>query len=306
MSGLRWLMPRRAIARAAAGPVGARPMLLLGIDETLGDNRVPPPHVVHEWKALTTSADVVLASSRTVDELLLLLGELQADADLIAENGACVAVRSLPLAQALGATERLSRFGRRWFVACRGLSTRQVVAAMGQARTLHGAEVRFAHEVPRGRRAELLGSDYRTRLALARRASALAELPARTPANDAWLETLRRAGYQAEVGRQWLTIWRGPDKGDAATAYLAACAQAGVFPTHVAAIADGPSDLALLRAGTTRFAVNRACGGHDASVLAVLGTVPLVATAHRGWSEALRRLARASADAVADAVADVG
>jgi predicted mannosyl-3-phosphoglycerate phosphatase (HAD superfamily) len=286
-------------------------MLLLGIDETLGDNRVPPPHVVHAWKALTNSADVVLASSRTVDELLFLLGELQADADLIAENGACVAVRSLPLAQALGATERLSRFGRRWFVACRGLAARQVVAAMGQARTLHGADVRFAHEVPRGRRAELLDSDYRTRLALARRCSALAELPARTPANDAWLETLQRAGYQAEFGRQWLTIWRGPDKGDAASAYLAACAQAGVIPTHVAAIADGPSDSALLRTGAaTRFVVNRACGGHDASVLAIPGTVPLAATAHRGWGEALRRLARAPTDAVvgavADAVADAG
>src|SRR4051812_5749063 len=184
MSGLRGWIPARAIGRAPERPVGGRPLLLVGIDETLGDNRVPAPHVVHEWKALANSTDVVLASSRSVDELLVLLGELQADADFIAENGGCVAVRSLPLARALGATERLSRFGRRWFVACRGLSARTVVATMEQARALHGAEVRFAHEVPRGRRAQLLDNDYRARLALARRCSGLAELPARTVAND--------------------------------------------------------------------------------------------------------------------------
>jgi predicted mannosyl-3-phosphoglycerate phosphatase (HAD superfamily) len=274
-------------------------MLLLGIDETLGDDRVPAPHVVHAWKALTSSADVVLASSRTVDELLVLLGELQVDADFIAENGGCIAVRSLPIAQALGATERHSRFGRRWFVASRGLAARKVAAAMGQARTLHGADVRFAHEVPRGRRAQLLDSDYRARLALARRCSALAELPARTAANDAWLETLQRAGYRTEFGRRWVTIWRGPDKGDAASAYLAACTQVGVIPTHVAAVADGPSDAPLLRVGASRFVVNRACGGHDSSALAVPGAVPLAATAHRGWAEAVRRVAR-NADAFAE------
>lgn len=301
MSSLRWLIPGRVIARAPEWPAGARPMLLLGIDETLGDDRMPAPHVVHAWKALTSSADVVLASSRTVDELLVLLGELQADADLIAENGGCVAVRSLRIAQALGATERLSRFGRRWFVACRGLAARKVVAAMGQARTLHGADVRFAHEVPRGRRAQLLDSDYRTRLALARRCSALAEVPARTAANDAWLDTLRRAGYRTEVGRRWLTVWRGPDKGDAASAYLAACAQAGVVPTQVTAVADGGSDASLLRVAATRFVVRRAHEGHDTTLLAVPGAVPLEATAHRGWAEAVRRLVRAPADSIAEA-----
>jgi predicted mannosyl-3-phosphoglycerate phosphatase (HAD superfamily) len=276
-------------------------MLLLGIDDTLGDDCVPPPHVVHAWKELTSSADVVLASSRTVDELLLLLGELQADADLIAENGSCVAVRSLPLARALGATERLSRFGRRWFVASRGLAARRVALAMGQARTLHAADVRFAQEVPRGRRAQLLDSDYRARLALVRRCSALAELPARTAANEAWLETLQRAGYRTEFGRRWLTIRRGPDKGEAASAYLAACAQAGVIPTQVTAVADGASDASLLRVAATRFVVRRAHDGHDPSLLAVPGAVALEATAHRGWTEAVRRLVRPLGDAIAEA-----
>ena len=78
-------------------------MLFSDVDGTLLDGRTPHETVRASWAAASRSVEVVLASSRTVEELVTLLDELGGDGDVIAENGCCIAVRAPQLAQALGA-----------------------------------------------------------------------------------------------------------------------------------------------------------------------------------------------------------
>ncbi|MGH7629833.1 MAG: HAD-IIB family hydrolase [Gemmatimonadales bacterium] len=271
-----------------------RALLLSDVDDTLLDPATPKRAVSEGWGAVARRVEVVLASSRTLEELIYLLGELGADTDLIAENGACTAVRSSAVARVLGATETLTRRGRRWFVACPGAPAEEVLATLRRVRTDHHADLRLAQELSRERRTELFGEAYPARLALARRCSVLAEPPARNAANDACLAALRCAGYQAAAGGRWLAVWRGPDKGEAAHAYLAARRQVGLRPASVAAVGDAGNDASLLRAASLRFAVRRPDGHHDRALLAVPGAVPLAA-GHAGWREAAQLLAEAPA-----------
>jgi hypothetical protein len=123
--------------------------------------------------------DVVLASSRTVEELMSLLHQLRVDIDVIADNGAAIAVRSPVLARCLGATESLTCSGRRWYVASAGAPAPEVRPSM------------------------LLGAGYPVRLALSWRCSGLARVPGADqpiPGSDqggaarTYLEACRAAG----------------------------------------------------------------------------------------------------------------
>jgi HAD superfamily hydrolase (TIGR01484 family) len=268
----------------------ARALLLSDVDDTLLDHHTPISTVAEGWAAVARHMEVVLVSSRTVEELIHLLGELRADADVIAENGACTAVRSPVVARMLGATETVTRRGRRWYVASPSASAEEVRAMLQRVRGEHQAEVRLVPELPRQRRAELLGHAGAARLALARRCSVLAEPPLPGPANDACLKTLRSAGYHAAVGGRWLTVWRGPDKGGAARAYLAARREAGLRPAGIAAVGDAANDVPLLCAASIRFVVRRPDGRYDPSLRAVPGAVPLDAAGHPGWREAAAHL----------------
>ena len=271
-----------------------RALLFSDVDDTLIDDRTPVHAVADGWAAVVRRVEVVLVSSRTLHELLYLLGELDADADLIAENGACTAVRSPAVARALGATETIARHGRRWYIAPRGAPAQEVLEAFHRARARHVADVKLAGELPRARRAALLDDGWGSaRLALRRRFSVLTEPPDR--GTQAWLEALRRDGFQACVGGRWLAIWRGPDKGGAASAYLAARAEAGLAEVAVAAVGDAANDASLLRAVPRRFMVRRPTGGYDPTLLAVPGVIRLRAPGHAGWRRAAALLAKAPA-----------
>jgi mannosyl-3-phosphoglycerate phosphatase len=272
-------------------PVPGRQSLLFSdVDGTLLDDGTSLGEVAGGWAALTGRVEVVLASSRTVDELIDLLDEIGAAADLIAENGACIAVRSAALARALGTTETVTRKGRRWHVACTAAPATAVIAAAARARDRHAATVVLAAELPPEQRLELFGGSRRAELALSRRCSVLAVPPGLSAASEAWLDMLRQEGFHAVVGGRWLVIWRGSDKGAAAEAYLAARHQLGTSPPLVAAIGDAANDAPLLRAVSTRFVVQRRDGDYDPSLLAIPATVPLGRAGHAGWREAVARL----------------
>jgi hypothetical protein len=230
--------------------------------------------------------DLVLVSSRAVEELVYLLHELGADADVIAENGACTAVRSPTLARRLGATETIRRRGRYWYIARAGSPVSGVLDAVERARGTRGETVRLATEVPAPRRAELVGGSHLIRLALARRCSVLVEPPADGAPDDAWLLALRREGYRVAPGAGWWVVWRGPDRAEAARTYLAARRSSGRRPSEVAAVGDAARDAKLLAAASTRFVAPRPDGSYDTQLLATLGAVPLAA-GHAGLLEYL-------------------
>jgi predicted mannosyl-3-phosphoglycerate phosphatase (HAD superfamily) len=270
--------------------VAARRLLLSDVDDTLLDRNTSRTLVSEGLAAVTRHVDVVLVSSRTVEELVYLLGELGAELDLIAENGACTAVRSPAIARQLRATETITRRRRRWYVASSGVPAAEVRASVYQVRAEHAAEIRLAPELPSERRMELLGGPNTARLALSRRCSVLAEPPRDDSASMACVSALQGAGYHAAIGGQWLAIWRGPDKGEAARAYLAARRSAGLRPAEVAAVGDAANDVPLLGAASTRFVVRRPTGRHDPALLAVPGAIPLQHAGHAGWREAAARL----------------
>jgi predicted mannosyl-3-phosphoglycerate phosphatase (HAD superfamily) len=281
--------PSRFVLRM--NPRGAaRPLLLTHVEDALLDGATPLGDVSAGLAAVARDVEVVLASGQTVEELIYLLHELGADADLIAENGACTAVRSPAVARALGARETLTRRGRRWYVVSPGAPAAEVRAAVERTRAEHGEEIRLAPELPSTRRLELLGGHSAARLALSRRCSVLAEPPLPGSATDACVAALRHQGYHAAIDRRWLTIWRGPDSGEAARAYLAARRDAGGRPAEVAAVGGAPNDVPLLRAASTRFVVRRPDGRHDPRLLAVPGAVALDRVGHAGWREAAARL----------------
>jgi predicted mannosyl-3-phosphoglycerate phosphatase (HAD superfamily) len=280
----------RAFLLQAEPRLPPRPLLLSDVDDTLLDANTPWREVRAGFAAAARHVEVVLASSRTVEELIHLLHELNAEADLIAENGACIAVRSPAVARSLGARETLTRRGRRWYVASRGASSGEVRASVQQARAEHGAQFRVSSELSSRRRTELLGNPSIARLALSRRCSVLVEPPTADPASDACLAALRKSGYHAALGGPWLTIWRGPHHGDAALAYLAAQRDNGHRATAVAAVGDAANDAPLLRAASTRFAVLGPDGRHDPSLLEIPGIIPLERGGHAGWREAVARL----------------
>jgi len=282
-------------------PETVRPLLLSDVDDTLLDDRTPLSAVVAAWAAAAPRVEIVLASSRTGLELLHLLEDLEADADLIAENGASVMVRSPAVARALGASDSIIRRSRRWFIAAAGAPVDEVLATFREVRARHGARVKLAQELPPSRRMSLMGHDRaKVQRALARRHSLLIEVPPPGSATPPWLEEMRSLGYQAMVGGRWLTIWKGPDKGTAAQAYLAARAAAGLPEVPVAAIGDAANDVPLLMAATTRFVVRDATGAYHPALAAVPGTVRLRAAGHAGWRRATGLLARISHPAVTE------
>jgi HAD superfamily hydrolase (TIGR01484 family) len=266
-------------------------MLFSDVDGTLLDGRTPHETVRASWAAASRSVEVVLASSRTVEELVTLLDELGGDGDVIAENGCCIAVRAPQLAQALGAAEEFTHRDRRWYVSCRGASSDAVLAAIVHARQALRATVRLAHELPPALRAARFGTPAAERLALARRCTVLVEPPAPDRANAAWLRALRRDGYSVELGGRWLAVWQGPDKGDAVRTYLEGRRAVGDVPRVVGAVGDGENDASMLRVVACPLAVQQPDGHHHRALRAVPRVETVAAEGHAGWRVAVAALA---------------
>ncbi|MFL5506802.1 MAG: HAD hydrolase family protein [Gemmatimonadales bacterium] len=266
-------------------------MLFSDVDGTLLDGRTPRETLRASWASASRSVEVVLASSRTVEELVTLLDELGGDGDVIAENGCCIAVRAPQLARALGATEAFTHRGRRWYVSCRGASADAVLAAIGHARQALRATMRFAHELPPALRAARFGTPAAERRALARRCTVLVEPPASDPVNAAWLLALRKDGYAVELGGRWLAVWQGPDKGDAVRTYLEGRRAVGDVPRVVGAVGDGENDASMLRAVARPLAVQQTDGNHHPALRAVPCVETVAAKGHAGWRVAVAALA---------------
>ncbi len=264
-------------------------ILFADIDGTLwcgGERRaVLRERVRHAMEA----ARVVLASSRTIEEILELEARLDVETDFLAENGAQVAVRDRSVALALGNCEPGPGLAASLWVRHLASPLAELLPTVVEAAHEHGIADLLqgtpgwpgsgAPDAPPVRRASLL-------------------LP------RAMLDHGRHAGFAASVtargldlvhGGEWTTISRGASKGRAAAAYSQAVRQATGETFRTAAIGNSDNDASLLESVDRGFVI-RNPEGHAPALARVPKVVLLTRPACAGWREAVEQLRKEAID----------
>jgi predicted mannosyl-3-phosphoglycerate phosphatase (HAD superfamily) len=262
--------------------MGTRAWLLFAdVDGTLWCGSERRQVLVQRMARARARAHVVLASSRTVEELLELTDRLGAPVDLIAENGAQVAVREQGLARALGADVALSHDGHEVFLRCAGASIPDFRADLAQVARRHGLS-RILSSSP--------GWPGPAQAAAFRRASVL--LPRAVFADGAhgeFLEELRMLGLDATPGGEWTSISRGSSKGEAAGTYVAAYRAWSGASVATAAVGNSDNDASLMGVVDRAFVI-RNPEGYAPALAGLPNAVRLRRPACAGWYEAVARL----------------
>lgn len=246
-------------------PPPARVALFSDVDGTLLDTRdrlALGADTVATWHP---QIELILASSRTLAELVRLQRRLGLTGPLVAENGAIVS------------------FPAGW----RGTmsSRREVIALGAPAATLvpriHAAARRAGVRVMNQK--QLLPDRGRS----LRRSHSVCLRD--WPGEDAgrFLAILQREGLEASRSGTWITITSGPHKGTGARAVLDRARRLGARFRHTVAIGNAANDGPLLSAVRHRFAVRNPRRGHDPALLALAGVHPLSSSGARAWREAL-------------------
>lgn len=271
--------PRPASVPPAAASA-APGVLFSDVDGTLLDERGRLAVSARAAAGFAPYVDLVLTSSRTIPELLLLQQALSLHAPLVAENGAVVAVPVGWRGGRAGVQRRIA-----------GTDLR-IVALGAPAARIRGIVRRSAAHagVPIVEQRETLPDRGRS---LGRTHSVLVR---NQPDSTRWRrfrETLHARGLIASRSGHWLTITRGADKGDGVRALLALAARAGAPYRIAAAVGNAENDLPLLHAVDQRFAVRNPRRGADPALVAIPDTRVLRATGIAGWPEAMRRVLRA-------------
>jgi mannosyl-3-phosphoglycerate phosphatase len=228
------------------------------------------------------AATLVLASSRTIEEILDLEARLGVETDFIAENGAQIGLRDPALARALGGCEPLG--GTPVLVRDLAAPLRQVMPVVERAAAAHGIAglLRGTPGWPGGPPSAGTPPFRRSSLLLPRPLFA-------DGAHAGFLADLRAGGLEVVDGGEWTTISRGASKGRAARAYAAAAAQLAGAPVATAAIGNSDNDEPLLAAVDRPFVI-RNPGGHAAVLARIPGAELLGRPACAGWLQAVRRL----------------
>lgn len=227
------------------------------------------------------SAQVILASSRTVVELARLQEFIGLEGPVMAENGAVVAVPADdPMASALpGRPGEAMILERRWRLGHLAPGIDELHARLHHL-SRHDRDV-----VARALTVAKAGTD---REAKARWHSFLLAMP--TGGERARLiDAFRDAGLRAEPGGHWIQIVSDADKGQAAHALTAAWTASHASPFTVA-IGDESNDISLFAAVDQAYVICRPGDGHHPELLATPRAVALDAPGIEGWDEMLRRL----------------
>ena len=90
------------------------------------------------------------------------------------------------------------------------------------------------------------------------------------------------AGLHVADGGEFLAVWDGLDKGEAAVRYAGNCS--------FAAIGNAENDLPLLERASPGFVIRTPGPGHHPRLARIPGAVLLGAPGAAGWREALDRL----------------
>lgn len=253
----------------------ARPLLFSDVDGTLLDRHGRYAMSAAELAPFARHLTIVLASSRTLVELIGNQRALGLHGPVIAENGAVIARPWDESVTQRGAPVAVG--GQRW----------SVVTVGGDATSLR--ETVRAH-------AEVIGVAYRDQAIIAPwvdRQASVAIQPNETTdpvAFDALASALRASGLSVSSGGDWLAITRDADKGRAARALLAMLAAEGATPSRVAAVGDGDNDVPLLQVVDRRFAIASDDGTWHAALEAVHGVTRVTTPGIAGWRDVVLRL----------------
>lgn len=205
--------------------------------------------------AAQSIATVVVVSSRTIPDLLGQFGRWGWDGDCIGENGGRIAIRDPVLAQRLGGDGYRDEVQDGYHVLTSGRSVAEWIdrlpaelAARASRRT---CSVLFRPGDVAGREEKLT-------------------------------RACRGAGLHVADGGDFLAVWDGLDKGEAAARYAGSCT--------FAAIGNAENDLPLLERASPGFVIRTPGSGHHPRLARLPGAVLLQQTGAAGWGEALDRL----------------
>jgi mannosyl-3-phosphoglycerate phosphatase len=268
---------------ASRRPRAAWPRLALfsDVDGTLLGERGTLAVSAARLAAVAHRIDIILASSRTIAEMLPIQAALGLVAPMVAENGAVVAVPD---------GWRGVRTGVRRVIAGDVL---RVIALGEPAHRIRRVVQRVA------KREGMPIVDQRDTLpdrgrAIARTHSVLVRDPRRSdPAWWSFRSALEAEGLAPSRSGRWLTITNGADKGDGVRAILALAECAGAGYVRPAAIGNEENDVELLRAATRRFVIRNPRRGHDPLLASLPKARLLTRVGIAGWREALAHLIEA-------------
>jgi predicted mannosyl-3-phosphoglycerate phosphatase (HAD superfamily) len=265
-------------------PVGVpRWVLFADIDGTLWCGGERRDTLRRRLIRATGRARVVLASSRTIEEILELQTWTGVQTDFLAENGAQLVTRDARLAGELPGCDQVPASG--------SLFAKSLADPLGDLLPAV-AEAARRYRVARHLAAApgWPGAPASASSPPPRRASLL--LP-RTMFGDGahagFVRAVRAAGLEVVHGGEWTTISRGASKGQAARHYLEAARRLSARPIRTAAIGNSDNDASLLCAVERPFVV-RNPGGHAEALSEIPGVRLLSRPACAGWYEALERL----------------
>lgn len=205
--------------------------------------------------AAQSIARVVVVSSRTVADLLEQFSRWGWAGDCIGENGSRIAVRDPILAQRLGGNAYPSEVQEGYHVLTSGRAVAEWIdrlpAGFVDCATRRTCSVLFRPDDVTGREAELDSA-------------------------------CRAAGLHVAHGGDFIAVWDGLDKGEAAARYAGNCS--------FAAIGNAENDLPLLERASPGFVIRIPGSGHHPRLARIPGAVLLGTPGAAGWREALDRL----------------
>lgn len=248
-------------------------VLFVDLDGTfLWDDEDDPTRITR-LKRLQARSRVVFASSRPAAELGPILDRYRFQGDFIAENGAVTVTRHAAIAAALGGClvddfrpGQVIRNGPHADALCL-LVASTIVPTLDRS----AADVLDRATIEAGR----LGRLASIRIPVEAESSLTGRLA---------LQTLRDTGLNVVNGGRWITISGGPDKGRAATAYLAALGQARTGPLVMAAVGNADNDEQLLAAANLKWAFPDAEGHYATALVRLEGVTLLPAAPAEGWN----------------------
>lgn len=260
-------------------PVPAPLLLFSDVDGTLPGTApgAAPPRALPRLAA--AGVVVVLASSRTLAELVPLRRRLGLAGPLIAENGALVALPDDggPGRVLVEGSVTMAVAGERWVVVTLAPPLAVLTARVAalppalQGRWRAAAERADAEVEPAGR------GRFHSRLLDLRQDPPLAAL-------------LAGHGIAVAPGGRWWQASTGSDKGNAAIRLLAAWTAWGGHRPDTAAIGDDANDLPLLAVVRRPFVIRRPGAGHHPALAALPGAIRLDREGDAGWDEMAERL----------------
>jgi predicted mannosyl-3-phosphoglycerate phosphatase (HAD superfamily) len=218
---------------------------------------------------------LVLASSRTLEELAVFAAAWGVDADLIAENGALIGRRA-PIA----GLRPESLAGADWWVLPLGAPRRVLWQLLHEVAARDGVRVDVVDKWPTAQWTAATGqSPQEAARAQRRRASVLvAHLPPPLASH------LQAAGFDVAPGGRWTCITRGAGKGAALQVHAARWGRLA----DAIAVGDAANDCSMLAAVPNALIVRRADGSVDPALAALSPPARVLAVAGaRAWPDVL-------------------